>query len=62
MKLIRNVTLNDEHKQPISIYQNEKGYWWVFTTIMGEKHGPHSSPAAAYLDAEAYCSEGAAGG
>lgn len=55
MKFLRTVILNDEHNQPIDIYQNEDGFWWEWTADPIEKYGPYKSASDAYLDAEAYC-------
>lgn len=59
MKFLRTLCLNDEHNQPIDIFQNEDGFWWEWTNDPGEKYGPYRSPADAYIDANEYANAGA---
>lgn len=60
MKFIRTVCLNDEHNQPINLYDDDDGFWWEFKDDPAEKYGPYRSAADAYKDAEDYCNDGGA--
>jgi hypothetical protein len=61
MKFVKTMTLNDEHRQEVNLYQNPKGFWWKFKNwpedSKQDSNGPFKSPSAAYLAACEYCNQ-----